>query len=88
MNMEKYIHRDGAFISLIGCTVFGEHYRRTVSELSVKDTVDEGANQVTSIIVNSASLSISKTVITGSRNLVPWWNDNCNKVIKRQKQRF
>lgn len=40
--------------------------------------------EVTQIIIEVASGSIPKTVITGNKRIVPWWTDECSLAVKQR----
>lgn len=58
--------------------------RELANSIKMEGNVDECTAEVTNMISEAASKSISKTVIRGNKRMVPWWNHECSLAIKER----
>lgn len=53
------------------------------SLISMDSNIEEYASK---LILNAALKSIPMSSITGKRKMVPWWNEECTKVVKERNK--
>lgn len=48
--------------------------------------MDELILKLSNFIIEAANIAIGKSNLPINRKIVPWWNDECNSVIKKYKK--
>nr|CAH7721112.1 unnamed protein product [Callosobruchus chinensis] len=57
-----------------------------MNQINILDNIDLTVRTFTNTIIEAAHSAIGKTKLVHKHNPVPWWNQDCEKVMKESKQ--
>lgn len=68
--------------------IFNNEIENIENSITVNSDINDDVATFTNAIIHAAHSAIGKTQYKGKRSPVPWWNSECDNIVKEKKQAF
>jgi hypothetical protein len=67
---------------------FNNEIENITNSISCNSDINDDIAAFSNAIIHSAHSAIGKTQYKGKRSPVPWWNSDCDNIVKKMKKAF